>query len=244
MNYYFIIITSFFIQFISCTSIGQLNSQTKQGIIQPKAHFYDANGRPTFIDSFKIWYKDSIVIQEIHRTDSVITGQGNVSVTFSPILWRYIDLRSKTLYDYKSFSDTARMINKASLPDSGMRDYGWSFYLDDATQIQGVPEPMSDTAIDGVMYKRVKFNFAWHNPQTNYAIGYLRCDGKGLLFSLEKSCAKKANCTTVKIFDFKGRKSKPWSSQEVDFISDSLTKDELKVFETWERNARQNPVSN
>lgn len=129
------------------------------------------------------------------------------------------------------------------LPDSMMLDYGWSFYSDKIIRIKGEPELLTDTAINNINYKRAGFIFERHDPGKNFLIGYLRCDNRGTLFSLEKKYSGKSNCTMTKLFNFKVGREKPYGSQEVDFISNSLTSEETKVFDAWERNARQNPVT-
>lgn len=230
------------IHFASCTSMAQTDQPGKLGEVQMKTHFYDAKGNPTFTDLLRVWYKDSAVVEEMHRTNTV-TAAGVTTVTYPVILYRYIHLRTKTMYDYKSFSDTAKIINKAVLPDSLMEDYGWSFYSDKILRIKGAPEPLSDTIIDNITYKRAKFSFERHDPKKNFLIGYLRCDGKGLLFSLEKAYSRQLNCTMVKFFDFQVGRERPYASQEIDFVSDTLTQEELKIFDAWQRNAKENPVN-
>jgi hypothetical protein len=225
--------------FFACSSIGQVSNK---GTIQLKTHFYNANGKPTFTHYLKIWYKDSVTITENTGVNTETDTANIETVTYPIILYRYIDLQSKTLYDYKNFSDTAEIINKAVLPDSLMTDIGWSFYSEKAPKIQGIPEPLSDTVIDNITYKRTKFSFAWHDPQKNFLIGYLRCDGKGDMFSLEKAYSRKFNCAMVKYFSYKFGMARPYASKEVYYISDTLTKEELKVFEAWERNAKEKPV--
>lgn len=228
--------------FASCTLIGQAPKSEKQGLVHLTTHFYDTIGKVTYTDILKIWYRDSSVIEEINRIGTITNGSGVTRTEYTLILYRYIELKSKTLYDYKSFSDTAKIIHKAILPDSMMLDYGWTFYSDKIIKIKGEPEALTDTTIDNLNYKRAKFSFERHDPKKNFLIGYLRCDRKEILFSLEKRYSRESNCTMVKFFDFKVGRERPYASQEVDFISDMLTSEETKVFDAWERNAKQNPM--
>ena len=236
--------TSFLLllQFVSYMLPGQVSITGKYGVIHKIVHFYDEYGNPTFTDVLRIWYKDSAVIEEIHRINTVTVGD-STTVTYPLILCRYIHLRTKTYYDYKTFSDTAKIFNKAVLPDSQMRDYGWSFYSDKVLRIKGIPESLSDTVIDNITYKRVKFSFERHDPKKHFVVGYLRCDGRGELFSMEKQYSRERNCTMVKFFDFEYGREKPYASQEIEFVSDTLTKEEVKIFDVWEQNARQNPIN-
>jgi len=240
MNRYLTV--TLFINLASCISTEQPKLADKSGQVQLKTHFYNLEGKQTFTDILRVWYKDSMAIEEIHKTKTVTDTANLTTVSYPVILYRYIDLRSKTLYDYKNLSDTAKVINKAVLPDSLMEDYGWSFYSEKAYRVKEKPEELSDTVIKNITYKRVKFNFPRDDPKENFLIGYYRCDNKGNLFSLEKSYSKKINCTMVKFYDFKAGESMPYASIEVDFVSDTLSGEELKIFDAWEQNARLNPV--
>jgi hypothetical protein len=223
--------------------MGQTDNSDKVGIVQLKTNFYNIDGTPMFVDILKIWYKDSVAIEEVNRTNTVTDIAGVTTVNYELILYRYIDLKTKTLYDYKSLTDTAKIVNKASLPDTMMKDYGWSFYSDKIILIQGQPEMLIDTIIENEPYKRIKYSLLHQDPKKNFDIGYLKCDGKQSMFSLEKHYSRKINCTMVKNFSFQYGNQYPYASREVSYISDTLSKQELKVFEAWERNAKNNPIS-
>ncbi len=246
MTYFFItfciriVCLSFvFVLLFSCQGKSQKNNV---GIIRKTTHFYNADGEPTFTHYLKIYYTDSVVIEEI-RGVNTLTDTAYVTTVTYPLLWcRYINLKSKRLYDYKNFSDTAKIFHKAILPDSLMLDGGWSFYSEKYPKIQGIPESLTDTIIENITYKRAKFCYITNDPKKNFQIGYFRCDGKGDLFSIEKDHSRKLNCTMVKYFDYKVGKPKPYFSKEVDFISESLTKEELEVFAAWGKNEKENPV--
>lgn len=220
--------------FLSCSIPKKINPD--RGIVQQITRFYDIAGTPTFTHYLKIWHKENLAIEEILGVTTVTDTANITSVSYPVILYRFIDLKKRVLYDYKTFSDTAKIIHKAILPDSLMLDYGWSFYSERAPKIQGIPEQLSDTIIDEVYYKRAKFIYTWHDPKKNFLVGYFRCNGKGDKFSLEKEYSRKLNCTMVKYFDFKAGRVNPFASKEVNFISDTLTAKELKVFSAWEKN--------
>lgn len=240
--YYQLMIIALSLNFTSCISLAQENKSDETGVVQKKTSFYNADGTTMLIGLLKIWYKDSVAIEEVNRTNTVTDTAGLTTVNYELILYRYIDLKNKTLYDYKSFTDTAKIINKALLPDSMMKDYGWSFYSDKTVQIQGQPELLSDTVLKDIKYKRIKYSLLHQDPKKNFDIGYLRCDGRQSMFSLEKRYSRERNCILVKNFSFQYGKKYPYASREVNFLSDTLTKEELKVFDAWERNAKNNPV--
>jgi len=227
----------------ACTSKENLKRPIKQGLVVMKTVFYDSSGTVKFVDTLKIWYKDSVAIQEIHRINlSNNSSKTPPQVTYSVILYRYMDLKNKALYDYKTFSDSAVMQNKASLPDSGMRDYGWSFYSEVLRRIQGTPEPLSDTILGNVTYRRTRFHFTHDDPKKSFIVGYFRCDGVNEMFSLEKSYSHKIGCVMTKFSEFGVDQINPFATIEVEFISDSLNDRELGVFQAWGTNAKQNPI--
>jgi hypothetical protein len=220
---------------LSCSSSAQPN---KSGVLQLVTHFYDTTGKITFTHYLKIWYKDSTAIENITGMHSDTDTSNITTVTYPLILCRYMDLRSKTLYDYRTFSDTSIMFNKALIPDTLMKDYGWSFYSDKALQIIEEPEPMSDTTIDNTHYKRAKFCFLHDDPKKQYQIGYFNCDNGISMFSQEKNYSRKINCNLVKFYDYHIGHEKPFGSQEIVQLADHLTPEELKVFDAWEMNAK------
>jgi hypothetical protein len=223
----------------SYSSNGQLNTK---GIVLNTTRFYNKEGKPTFTHYLKVWYKDSVCIQEIRGVNTATDTANNTTVTYPLLFCRFIDLKTKTMYDYKTFSDTAKTFKKAVLPDSVLSDAGWNFYSEKHPKIQGVPKPLSDTLIDDVNYKRAKINFKAYDPAKSYLIACFRCDGKGDMFSLEKDYSRKINCTMVKFFDYKVGAAMPFASIEVSYLSNELTKEELNVFDAWEKNEKENPV--
>lgn len=101
---------------------------------------------------------------------------------------------------------------------------------------------LTDTLVDGVHYKRAKLRFKKYNTEASFKICYFRCDGKGLLFSLEKGMSRKLNCTMTKLFSYKVNSPNPYATQQVDFPRHHLTAEEKKVFAAWAKNAKENPV--
>jgi hypothetical protein len=46
----------------------------------------------------------------------------------------------------------------------------------------------------------------------------------------------------VKCYDYMYDQKQPFALREVNFVSDTLSPEEIKVFEAWDRNAVQYPV--
>lgn len=225
--------------FISCLSKSQVSTK---GIVQKITHLYNGDGKPTFTHYLKVWFKDSIAIEEITGVNTVTRNDTVISITYPLQFCRYVNLKTKTLYDYKHFSDTAKIFHKAALPDSLWTDAGWSFYTDKAPVIKDTPAPLCDTMVANVLYKRAKFCFSWHDPQKDYIIGYFRYDLENRMFSLENAYCRKSNCTLMKYYNYRTGMSKPFGSKEIVYLSDALSKEQLNVFAAWEKNEKENPV--
>lgn len=211
------------------------------GVFNLKTEFYDRNGKSTFLGPMKIWYFDSVAIEELVTIKSVTDTLKNTTVSIIPEAYRYIDLKSNSWYLYKTFDDTARILKRGTLPDTVFVDGGWTFYVNNLP-MKGKPEVLPDTMIGAIKYRRIKFSPVKRGP-ASYIIGYLRCDNnKGKLFSLEKDFSTSMNCTMTRYFEFREGALRPFASSELEFLSDTLSAKELKVFAAWEKNQRDYPV--
>ncbi|HYJ37922.1 MAG TPA: hypothetical protein VEV87_04870, partial [Chitinophagaceae bacterium] len=157
--------------------------------------------------------------------------------------YKCIDLKNKKWYQYKTFSDTAQITKSGVLADGMLPGPGWTFYIS-SVSMKNEPKVLADTMFAGVNYMRIKFSRLDSKVADNYVIGYLRCDNKGKLFSLEKKFSNKVNCTMTRYDEFKKNALKPFASTVIEFLSDTLSTDELIVFSAWEKNAKANPLSN
>jgi hypothetical protein len=214
---------------------------SKVGILNLKTEFYDSKGNSIFLAPMKIWYKDSLVIEEIVRISSVTDTANNTTVSFPPQVYRYIDLDKKSWYDYKTFTDTSTIIKSGILPDSLFTDYGWTFYANNL-HMKTQPEILRDTIIEGIKHMRIKFSRLKSRQINSYVIGYLRCDNKGKLFSLEKTFSNRVNCTMTQYYDFNEGALRPSTSTELQFLSDTLSSKELEIFQKWKSNQIKFPA--
>lgn len=201
----------------------------------------------TFWQNPRIWYKDSLAIEEIKGLTIEEDTLGKETRTVGLMHFTFIDIPTRSLYEYTSFSDTARLIRKYTQPDSVIVPGGWTFYAP-AKEYPGFdpPEILSDTSINGVAYKRRRIKYA--NPSSvgqkkQESIAYFRCDKKGkMLFSLLKNFSKEIGCPCVRIDHLPDTAGFFPVLQQVEFVSDELTAEELKVFNAWEKNAKNNPL--
>lgn len=213
-----------------------------EGSLQFITHLYDTSGHYRFTDTLRIWYKDSTLAEDIRRSVTVTDTNNVTTETFPRVLFRYIDLRRKMLYDYKTFSDTSVLIRKAMLIDKGIQYYGWPVYGEEQLTIVSEPVPLPDTTMNGVHYKRSRFILVHKNPNTQYTIGYFNCDHASSMFSIVRDKSRKMDCDLVKIYDYHVGIRQPYGSMEVVPISDHLAPGELQVFNAWEQRAKKEPV--
>ena len=111
-------------------------------------------------------------------------------------------------------------------------------------RIQGTPQELSDTLIGNLTYKRIRFNFMGDNSTKGYKIGDYRCDEKARMFSLEKNYSKKINCTMTRFEDFQFGFAGPFATVEIEFLSDSLNNEQLRIFDVWQNNIMKYPIKN
>jgi hypothetical protein len=192
----------------------------------------------------KLWFKDSFIVEEANQLSIYTDPYKNETWEFTLGRYIFIDLRNKSFYEYNSFSDTASLLRKYTQEDSTHVDGGWNFYAyRNFMPVDGLEE-LTDTISDGITYKRIRSNRTFKTdkgPTQSELIGYLRCDKKGTIFTLDRAFSEKIGCPLTKA-ETKSFPQKFWFSIELEFASDKLTQAELKVFSIWEKYAKENPV--
>lgn len=239
--------------FLSCKS---QKTSTSNGLVLYKTRYLDQNTKKFVSGAFekdrKVWFKDSLIIGEGSHVNIKNDEFGNLSWENFVGEYTFIDLRTKSFYEYATFSDTAQSIDKYMQPDTGRNKRGWNFFSKASIFSLENLEKISDTTINGIIYKRIKsFKIVEiQNPEEQkllgkqqmiIQVGYLRCDLKNSVFSLDKPLHEKFGCPIVR-FDQISPSNNSWIITEREFLPNKLTPEELKVFEAWERNARQSPV--
>src|SRR5687767_5722038 len=218
-----------------------------EGLIELRGNAYDTSTRQytkeDFFPDMKIWYRGSFVIEEI-KTIKTTRNDGNFTHETPIAYYLLMDRNTKMFYHYSSFSDTARLLDQYKLEDtSEMKGVGgWGFYKDINTEIIGPKKYFRDTTIEGVIYKRVHFNVKAGNF-VSPTVYYLRCDKKGSLFKFNKRLSEEFGCPVVRIDYLPTPENTIPGSSEIVFVRDKLSKDELKVFDAWEKNIKKQPVS-
>lgn len=223
----------------ACTSHGQ--QKQSMGVINTTFETFFSTSFPPFAGSSLIWYRDSTVIMSIARARFDSKNGGPAIRKDTVMHYLFIDLKTKSFYQYGTFTDTATLQKSYWQPDSLYIDGGWNFYYDKNVVMSNKPEILEDTMIDNIHYKRVKFISEEDKRLSSYSIGYIRCDRGQSMFSREKDYSGSLNCSMDKIETYNLKTKTKDVATGTEFLRDSLNKDEIKVFDTWERYAKKHP---
>ena len=201
----------------------------------------------------KTWFMDSLIIGEGSHVDIIEDEFGKVTYKTYAGEYTFIDLRTKTFYEYQTFSDTARIVDSYRQPDSGRNKRGWNFFSTNTLFPEENLRDIPDTIINNQVYKRIEsFKIVEiTNPEEQkflgkgqkiLLVGYLRCDSIKSGLSLDKTIEKKTGCSVLRL-DQIAPSDKSYLVTEIESVSTKLTAEELRVFKAWERNAKNNPVN-
>lgn len=230
-----------------CGCYTTTTANIKSGIISYHKTIFDTSTNKfedrDLIPPTRICYKDSIIIQpsfSIEFLDYNGYEKGKTNIDH----YSYIDLKTRAVYDYSSFSDTAKFIKKYILPDSVNLSGGWSFWRKGLSFFSDSSHSLPDTIINQVSYQRVINKRVYADSikgNTTYInLGYIRCDKKQMLFHIDRTYDDSHDCPIVR-FEYMVT-GYPWMKYEIEFVKESLSKEEMKVFATWEKYAKNNPV--
>jgi hypothetical protein len=61
------------------------------------------------------------------------------------------------------------------------------------------------------------------------------------LFTYDTLLSKQVGCPLVKVYGYSPIKKGIPTSAEINFLSDTLSKNELKIFDAWEKNEKKTP---
>lgn len=201
---------------------------------------------PNYTKDRKFWSLDSMIIAEGQLINIKEDEVGKESWSVEVNKYTFIDLRSRSFYEYTTFTDTAKIIDKFSQPDTGRVKGGWGFFsTQSAIQLENMTI-VPDTIIKNIVYKRVKsFRMIQgaSGTQKELQFGYFRCDKKNSIYKLDNPLSKKMGCPVVRIEKFYPE-LKSGIAYEIEFLPDKLTPEKVKIFATWKKNAKNNPVNN
>jgi hypothetical protein len=186
-----------------------------------------------------VWYQDSVGITQLSGIKSM---QVESKTILSSILlgYRFVDMRRKWVYEYKTLSDTATIIKKQGNADSVELAGGWNFFRKAAIQFDSL-RVIGDTSIDGVQYQRHRYaqHFAGKTLRSEILS---RCDRKGTIFHLDVGVSNAIGCPMVKGTSLTPDGRLPTQSVEIEFISNIFPDSVRRVLAAWKRNVELYPV--
>lgn len=234
----------FVLLLIACS--WQRHGTSVMGIVQVKQRFWDSTSNSFYEDKYlkglQAWYKDSTVILESLLINIDNQNKANTNVAVDHFI--YIDLKTKSFYEYKSFSDTAKIIKQYTQPETVRVPDSWSFYMYQKMVYKGNRKALTDTLIGTVHYKRFSVSeiFKVETGDRHFScVAYLRCDKKKSVFHLDRAFDESSACPLTKIIYY-NEVGTPLQAHELDYIRDTLSRNELKVFAAWKKNAEFNPI--
>jgi hypothetical protein len=217
---------------------GCYSQEQRQGVVMVHTYFFGnddtSSSLPIMKVSVKILFKGNLSIQEVPLIN-FFKDSSDEKTTFKIKHYSYLDPEKNLCLNFKNFSDTAMIFKFYSNIDSVQVDGGWNFLSDQRFQYESLI-PLSDTVMDGVTYGRVRLNKKFNNNNANLDV-YTNCAKKGLLIKLFKPLSDSLGCPIVRDDSF--IQNKLFMTRELEFVSDDLSQDELRVFEAWENNAKK-----
>ena len=228
-----------------CNPLKTQLSQLIGGKITNSVSFYDGK-KQSFVEDVvlgdnAIYFRDSLIIQGARESNIINDGLGGRSISTYFYQYTFVDLKTRSFYDYSSFSDTAKLLRKYWQPDS-LQGVVWNFYYNPYFEVVDNNYPLSDTTINKKKYKR----FTWQQiypdkKDTLVRIVYADCSKK-TMFQYFKNFSEKIGCPVIRIDQMGLIPRKYLMKYEIKFDADTLTPYQHKVFDAWEKYAKEHPV--
>ena len=219
------------------TISGCYTKKYTQGVVVISSYIIGSSkslSDPSLKISYKILFKDNRSIQEVPLIFSSSDSSGEkTSVKIKH--YSYLDPDANVCYNYWTFSDTAKAFKQYSDIDSVDIDGGRNFLSNKRFEYESSIN-LTDTVISGKTYGRVRLDKKFNNRNI-YLVVYVDCTGKNTAIKLFKPLSDSLGCPIVR--DDTYTRGKLFMIRELEFVSDRLSPDELKVFEAWERNAKR-----
>lgn len=193
---------------------------------------------PRYEKDIKYLFYDSMIIAERHGLYSHTDANKKETWRREVIGYTFIDFRTQSFYDYRNFSDTARIILSVRQPPEGRVHGGWTFFLPPRVPDKSIPLP--DTVVDGNRYQRLKGIFQIGDTIHSETQFYVSEQERPVAY-YGKTMANGKKVSLIRIHS----QTLAWNPtyNTMDITSRNLSKKELKVFAVWKRNARKTPVA-
>lgn len=230
---------------VGCTATRKSRSC---GVILYKSMIHDSTGKyvmPAYHKDRKLWYRDSVVIQEAVAVEIENEPGKKQRSRVYVRHYTFLDLRTRSFYEYATFTDTAKIMAKYTQPDSVNVGGGWNFYTYRDMFIEENMQSLPDTIMRGIRFKRIRSTKEETREEDGHHfwinIAYLRCDRKNSIFHIDRAFDERSDCPLTRL-EWVSYGKQPWIYDEIDYVADTLSREETRIFDAWERNAKLNPV--
>jgi len=227
---------------LGATFVRSCKSQNSRHeyVVAFEAKFHDQETnllkpQPLYWPDKKIWYRDSLIVEEITGLyiDRDSNGVENRSVSIHH--YTFIDLPSKRFFDYSSFSDTAKLLKKYVQADSVPVMGGWNFYYTQRVPRNLPVVPLTDTTIDNAKFKRcLLINEGIDEASSQKYIALFSRDSKNFLFSFDTELSKQIGFPLTRL-DLLAADGTVFLSTRISIQTRKFTDEENRVFEVWEK---------
>ncbi len=240
-------------QYIYCAlffSITFLNTQSQvkyhEGLFAERitAYIVSQDSMKIFLNiNNRSWFTNDYIIEELGVSPSFIHDVF-IENRFKDVRYVFKNFKDSTVYEYGSMTDTAtclgvyKMYNDIKLTNGSIVSNG----MLGLTPVSG-PVKLADTTIDNVMYNR----FAIETDTVGLHVmnvHYLQCEYPDIL-SLAPRHNKILGSPTImhsaSTFEFRGKDAGEFGIWKRSLVRDSLTVQEIKVFDAWKQYATKNP---
>ena len=238
---------AFLLIFFGCGHSNKTNPKEQCGSISLIMKVLDSSKNSFIEDTLVrriIYYRDSSVIYEVPeiQISNTIYTDAEISDTKRGIYqFTFLDLKYRSFYDYNTFTDSARLNSKYTEPDTGA-SFVWKFYDNQFIEEVDKSLPLSDTIMDNIAYKRYTVKRIYESPKDTLRVTfYFNCDRKGM-FRFIGNFSDKIGCPAIMIDEVRTGISKSFIRREIKYDSDTLTPYQHKVFDAWEKYAKEHPV--
>ncbi|MFD2920883.1 hypothetical protein ACFS6H_14260 [Terrimonas rubra] len=213
-----------------------------EGVIIDNTFLYEVRDSITSIDSTmkkKMWFKDSTVIDEV-RSLYFIEDAKNTTVDFKLEYYRFTDLRTKNVWIFSSFSDTATAMRRYNMYDSTDIVGGWDFkrkWEDKTFEFK----QLRDTVIHNEKY-HIYVAKGPDSTKNDAIFAYAAVSSIYPIFSLDYNLSSKIKLPILKTdYSTTHEVADRIISSSLSLLRDTLTIEEKRVFEAWEQYAKKHP---
>lgn len=229
-----LMVSAFFCCLFGCKEQKSKALSNNKGVIKDLVIFYDIKDSILHIDSTlkqKIWFKDSLIIDEVR--DVVIYSDSKIStIDFKLKYYRFTDLRTKNVWIFSNFSDTAKAWKSYNIYDSTDIVGGWDFkrkWEDRTFKFRF----LRDTIIDQIKYK-IYIAKGPDTTKNDALFAYAAESNMYPVFSLDYNLSNQIKLPVLKTdYSTNQEVTNRIVNSSLTLLCDTLTSEEEKVFTAW-----------